>query len=119
MVRTDAHQLRAVAGDSALAEGIKLLARTHQNLVWERTRHGLRLRAGLREYFPGALAAFDAGGLDLADRDALELLGSCPDPDTAARLSVNRSPGCCAGAGGAVICPPGPQRSRPRCAPPS
>jgi transposase len=93
MVRTDAHQLREVAGDSALAEGIKLLARTHQNLVWERTRHGLRLRAGLREYFPGALAAFDAGGLDLADRDALELLGSCPDPDTAARLSVNKIAG--------------------------
>jgi transposase len=54
MVRTDAHQLREVAGDTALAEGVKLLARTHQNLVWERTRHGLRLRAGLREYFPRA-----------------------------------------------------------------
>jgi hypothetical protein len=28
MVRTDAHQLREVAGDSALAEGIKVVART-------------------------------------------------------------------------------------------
>ena len=31
MVRTDAHQLRAVAGDSALAEGIKVVARAHQS----------------------------------------------------------------------------------------
>jgi transposase/transposase IS116/IS110/IS902 family protein len=93
MVRTDAHQLREVAGDTALAEGVKLLARTHQNLVWERTRHGLRLRAGLREYFPGVLGALDAGGLGLTDRDALELLGGCPDPDTAARLSINKITG--------------------------
>src|ERR1035438_6770719 len=42
MVRTDSHQLRAVAGDSAEAEGIKVLARTHQALIWERTRHVLR-----------------------------------------------------------------------------
>jgi Transposase/Transposase IS116/IS110/IS902 family len=88
MVRTDAHQLREVAGDSALAEGIKLLARTHQTLVWERTRHLLRLRADLIEYFPGVLGALHAGGLDLGDRDALELLSTAPDPQTAAGLSV-------------------------------
>jgi len=34
MVRTDSHQLRAVAGDSADAEGIKVLARTHKTLIW-------------------------------------------------------------------------------------
>lgn len=88
-VRTDAHQLREVAGDSALVEGVKLVARAHQSLVWERTRHLLRLRAGLREYFPGVLAAVAAGGLELHDRDALELLGAAPDPDTAAGLSVD------------------------------
>src|SRR5260370_2300205 len=38
MVRTDSHQLRAVAVDSAEAEGVKLLARTHQTLIWERTK---------------------------------------------------------------------------------
>jgi Transposase/Transposase IS116/IS110/IS902 family len=90
MVRTDAHQLREVAGDTALAEGVKLLARAHQSLVWERTRHQLRLRAGLREYFPGVLAAVDGAGLELTDRDALELLGAAPDPDTAARLSQRK-----------------------------
>ena len=57
MVRTDAHQLRAVAGDSADAAGIKVLARTHKTLIWERTRHLQRLRHQLREYFPAALQA--------------------------------------------------------------
>lgn len=83
MVRTDGHQLRAVAGDSAAAAGVKVLARAHQTLVWERTRHQLRLRSGLREYFPAALVAFN----DLAAGDALELLGKAPDPVSAARLT--------------------------------
>jgi transposase len=42
MVRTDRHQLRAAAGDSDLAEAIKLLARAHQTLIWDRHRHALR-----------------------------------------------------------------------------
>jgi hypothetical protein len=90
MVRTDAHQLREVAGDTPLAEGVKLLARAHQSLIWERTRHLLRLRAGLVEYFPGVLGALAAGGLDLGDRDALELLADASDPDTAAGLPVEQ-----------------------------
>lgn len=86
MVRTDAHQLRPIAGDSALAEGIKLLARAHQTLIWERQRHLMRLRAALRDYFPAAIEAFD----DLAGADALELLERAPDPASAARLSKTR-----------------------------
>jgi hypothetical protein len=89
MVRTDAHQLRAVAGDSALVEGIKMVARAHQNLIWDRHRQMLRLRSGLREYFPAALEAFD----DLAAADALDLLGAAPDPQRAARLSRSRIAG--------------------------
>ena len=83
MVRTDSHQLRAVAGDSADAEGIKVLARTHKTLIWERTRHVQRLRHQLREYFPAALEAFE----DLDAADTLELLGKAPDPARAARLT--------------------------------
>ena len=59
MVRTDRHQLRPVAGDSDLAEAVKVVARAHKTLIWERTRHVLRLRHALREYFPAALEAFD------------------------------------------------------------
>jgi transposase len=83
VVRTDRHQLRPVAGDSAQAEAIKVITRAHKTLIWERTRHMLRLRHALREYFPAALAAFD----DLIAPDALELLGIAPDPAAAAALS--------------------------------
>jgi transposase len=83
MVRTDSHQLRAVAGDSADAAGIKVLARTHKTLIWERTRHIQRLRHQLREYFPAALDAFE----DLDASDTLELLAKAPDPARAARLT--------------------------------
>jgi transposase len=83
MVRTDSHQLRAVAGDSAAAEAVKVVARTHKTLIWERTRQVQRLRHQLREYFPAALAAFE----DLDAPDALELLGRAPDPGRAAALT--------------------------------
>ena len=59
MVRTDRHQLRPVAGDSAQAEAVKVVTRAHKTLIWERTRHTLRLRHALREFFPAALVAFD------------------------------------------------------------
>ena len=83
MVRTDSHQLREVAGDSAEAEGLKVLARTHKTMIWERTRQVQRLRHQLLAYFPAALEAFD----DLDAPDALELLGKAPDPARAAKLT--------------------------------
>jgi methyl coenzyme M reductase alpha subunit len=47
-------------GDAhVLAEAIKLVARAHQTLIWDRHRHLLRLRGALREFFPAALDAFD------------------------------------------------------------
>jgi hypothetical protein len=84
MVRLMREQLRPVAGDRPLAEAVKILARAHQTLIWERTRHTLRLRSMLREFFPAALHAF---GEDLDGGDALELLAAAPDPVAAARLS--------------------------------
>jgi len=36
LVRTDAARHRPVAGDSPAAVGIKVLARAHQRLIWER-----------------------------------------------------------------------------------
>jgi transposase len=86
MVRTDSHQLRPVAGDSAAAEAVKVLTRAHKTLIWERTRATQRLRHALREYFPAALAAFE----DLDAPDALELLGAAPDPASAARLTITQ-----------------------------
>lgn len=84
LVRTDRHNHRPIAGDSADAEAIKVLARGHQNLIWTRNRQTNALRSALREYYPGALAAFD----DLADRDALAVLGRAATPAEGARLSL-------------------------------
>jgi len=84
LVRTDRHNHRRIAGDSPDAGAIKVLARAHQNLIWARTRHTNGLRSALREYYPAALEAFD----DLADRDALAILGRAPTPTDAARLSL-------------------------------
>ena len=86
IVRLDRANHRPVAGDSHDGEAIKLTARSHQSLIWDRTRHLLRLRSALREYFPAALEAFP----DLDAPDALELLQRAPDPDRAARLSRAR-----------------------------
>ncbi|MFL6114353.1 MAG: IS110 family transposase [Catenulispora sp.] len=86
MVRTDSHQLRPIAGDSAEAEAVKVVARMHKTLIWERTRAGQRLRHALRVYFPAALAAFE----DLDAGDTLELLAKAPDPASAARLSISQ-----------------------------
>ena len=58
----------------AAPSAVKVLARAHQNLIWTRNRHTNALRSALREYYPGALEAFD----DLHDRDALAVLGRAP-----------------------------------------
>ena len=93
IVRLDRAHHRPVAGDSDQVEGLKLVARTHQSLIWDRTRHLQRLRQALREYFPAALEAVAAGKLELADGDALELLGRAGDPDRAAGLSRSKIAG--------------------------
>jgi len=83
IVRLDRAHHRQVAGDSAVAEAVKLAARTHQSLIWDRTRQILRLRSALREFFPAALKAYN----DLDAADTLQLLRLAPDPDQAARLT--------------------------------
>ena len=84
LVRTDRHNHRRIAGDSPDAEAIKVLARTHQSLIWARTRQTNTLRSALREYYPAALEAFE----DLAHGDALGVLDRAPTPQQAARLPL-------------------------------
>jgi len=86
LVRTDRHNHRPVAGDSDLGEGVKILARAHQNLIWDRTRATNRLRSALRESFPAALDTFD----DLADRDTLAVLARAATPAEARALTPGR-----------------------------
>lgn len=87
IVRTDRHNHRQVAGDTDLAEVVKVLARAHQSFVWQRQRHVNRLRNALREFYPQALEAF---GTDLADRDAVAVLAIAPTPDLGRRLAHSK-----------------------------
>jgi len=86
LVRTDRRHHRPIAGDSELAEAVKALARTHQNLIWTRQRQTNALRSTLREFYPAALVAFD----DLASRDALAVLAKAPTPTAGAALRVTQ-----------------------------
>ncbi len=83
IVRTDRHLHRPIAADSELLEAIKVLARSHQSLIWTRQRQLNALRSALREFYPGALAAFD----ELGHPDALAVLALAPDPERGRRLS--------------------------------
>jgi hypothetical protein len=62
----------------------KVLARTHQSLIWTRTRHTNALRSALREYYPAALVAFE----DLDHGDALGVLDRAPTPEQGAHLPL-------------------------------
>jgi hypothetical protein len=84
LVRTDRHNHRLIAGDSADAEAIKVLARAHQSLIWARNRHTNALRNALHEYYPAALVAFE----DLAHGDTLGVLDRAPTPQQGAHLPL-------------------------------
>lgn len=86
LVRTDRHNHRTVAGDSDLAEAVKTLARTHQNLIWARNRHTNRLRSTLREYYPAALHTFE----NLAHSDAVAVLEQAPTPAAGRALTLHQ-----------------------------
>jgi transposase len=86
LARTDAHNHRPVAGDSELAEAVKVLARAHQSMIWTRQRQTNQLRSTLREFYPAALNAFD----DLAGRDALAVLAVAPTPVAGHQLSRSK-----------------------------
>ena len=65
---------------------MRILARAHQQLIWDRVRQTNRLRNALREYFPAALDAFH----DLAHRDAVAVLVIASGPREAARLNITQ-----------------------------
>ena len=84
LVRLDRAHHRPVSGDSEVAEHVKVLARTHQSMIWSRQRQANALRSMLREFYPAALAAF---GDDLASPGALAILSIAPSPEAGRRLS--------------------------------
>ena len=86
LARLDGHNHQPIAGDSELVEAIKVLARAHQSLIWTRQRQLNQLRSTLREFYPGALAAFDS----LGSADALAVLAIAPTPSLGRALSRSK-----------------------------
>jgi transposase len=86
LVRTDRHNHRRYVGDSELAEAVKVLARSHKELIWQRQRQVNQLRSALRQYYPAILTAFK----ELGAADALMLLQRAPTPADGRDLSVAR-----------------------------
>ena len=87
IVRLDRDLHRRIAADSPAVEAIKVLARAHKELIWQRQATVNQLRAALREYFPAALAAF---GDELWHSDAVAVLSAAPTPTAAAELRRDR-----------------------------
>ena len=86
LARLDGHNHRPIAGDSELADAVKVLARAHHSMIWSRQRQTNQLRSTLREFYPAALVAFD----DLASRDALSVLAIASTPTQGRALSRSK-----------------------------
>jgi transposase len=56
IVRLDRAHHRRIAGDSEIAEHVKIGTRAHQTMIWSRVRQVNTLRSLLRECYPAALA---------------------------------------------------------------
>ena len=84
IVRLDRAHHRPAAGDTVVAEGLRLATRAHQTMIWTRQRSVNTLRSLLREFYPACLVAF---GDDLAGRDALAVLAAAPDPQRGRQLT--------------------------------
>ena len=86
ILRTDPDAHRPLPTDTELAKAVRVLARAHQDAVWDRQQIANKIRSLLREYYPTALAAFP----DLSVPVAVEVLLLAPTPSVAATLTVPR-----------------------------
>lgn len=109
LARTDAQNHRPVAGDSELAEAVKVLARAHQSLIWARQRQANQLRSTLWEFYPGVLVAFE----ELASGDALAVLAVAPSRRSDGSCRARRSARRCVVAAVSVASRSVRRRSRP------
>ncbi len=78
ILRTDPAEHRPLPADSHLAQAITVLARAHQDAVWDRVQTGNRLRSHLRQYFPGFLPVFRHFREGLASPVTRTLLAAAP-----------------------------------------
>jgi transposase len=88
LVRTRRQDLRPLAGDSKLAQAIRVRARSHVRAIRHQQRLRNQLRSALADFFPGALPLLGDEPEDL--RDALAVLTLAANPVQARRLSLNK-----------------------------
>jgi len=84
ILRTDLSSHRPLARDTDIAQAIRVLARAHQDAVWDRQQIVGKARSLLRQYFPAFLTTFD----DLTTMGARVVLAMAPTPAAAAKLRV-------------------------------
>lgn len=89
ILRTDRHaHRRPLPDDSEAGQAVAVLARAHQDAIWDRQQMMNRLRSHLREYYPAALIAFHGPGKPGLDSPrARVILTAAPTPADAAKLS--------------------------------
>jgi transposase len=82
ILRTDRDNHRRLPQDSDQAQSIRVLARAHQDAIWDRQQITNKTRSLLRQYFPAFLDTFD----DLTTMGARVVLRLAPTPAAAAAL---------------------------------
>ncbi|MFG1808240.1 transposase [Streptomyces sp. NPDC049040] len=87
ILRTDRHAHHPLPDDSETGQAVAVLARAHQDAIWDRQQMINRLRSHLREYYPAALTAFHGAGKPGDSPRARVILTAAPTPTDAAKLT--------------------------------
>lgn len=88
ILRTDIKAHRPLPADSELGQAVAVLARAHQDAVWDKGQLVNRLRSHLREYYPAALTAFHGRNtLGLDSAHGRVVLTAASTPAAARRLT--------------------------------
>jgi transposase len=82
ILRTDGDSHRRLPDDSDGAQAVRVLARAHQDAIWDRQQIVNKTRSLLRQYFPAFLETFD----DLTTMGARTVLRLAATPAAAATL---------------------------------
>ena len=82
ILRTDMNSHRRLPVDSVDAQAIRVLARAHQDAIWDRQQIASKVRSLLRQYFPAFLQTFE----DLNTMGARTVLHLASTPAAAAAL---------------------------------
>jgi hypothetical protein len=88
LVRTRRDDLRPLAGDSELAQEVRIRARSHLRAVRQEQRLRGQLRSELGKYFPAGAELLNRDRFQF--RDALAVLSVATSPEQGRRLSLSR-----------------------------